>query len=219
MKKGVTHYKSFKTQIQSFSILILFVLIGAGVYGYFQYQDYAAARSALKDGQTKLAELQAMQDEVSDEYSEIKNTYDENFKDVNEAIEAVFPPDEFYTKLTETLDRYILDLDEQGTQSNDTIFMGNLKFSRGKYDAEKGYSVLPFTLTLEASRENFTEFLKYIETSGSLDDGTRLMEVQSISLSFPTSEVETVAGRSLVEGNILNVTLALNAYYQAPPQA
>ena len=74
-------------------------------------------------------------------------------------------------------------------------------------DPDGEYKYLPLRMTISASRENFTKFMQYIEKSGSLLGKVRLMDIQSINLSF--SEGDSIESESI------NFSVKINAYFQS----
>ena len=65
------------------------------------------------------------------------------------------------------------------------------------------YSVLPFSMRVESSEDNFYKFLEYIETSGNLDNKVRLMNVTDVAINISTEDEE-----------LISYNLELNAYFQ-----
>ncbi len=206
-KKIVVPRKNYQRQIRTYTVMTLLVLIVAGVYGFFQYQKLAEAKTALSDGQTNLSEMQAFESQISGQYTTLNAAFYEDFRDVRDAINGVMPEEENYTKITQNLDAFVIDLNRKSP----SIFMSNLKFSKGRLDKENGYAVLPFTMTLSTSRDNFERMLQYAENSGSLENASRLLDVRSITLNFPGQ-----GGTALAGDNLLDVSLSVNAYFQLP---
>lgn len=198
--------------------MIIVVLIAAGVYGFFQYQTLAAAKAALTDGQARLNQLQANESDIATSYANFKKAYDAEFKTIRDTIEGVFPSEEQYTDLTITLEKYVNDLNKSALNP---IFMNDLKFAKPRIETDKGYSVLPFTLTLSTTRENFDNFLRYVENSGVIDTGnqetsTRLLDIRSISINFMEQGASTFTGTSRSSVPLMNVSISMNAYFQLP---
>lgn len=213
--KVVKPRKNYKRGIQTYIVLTVIVLIAAGVYGFFQFQELSEVRRAIASGQTTLADLQSSERTISNTYTEIKSVYDDNFSTIKESINAVYPTEEEYTDLTRLLDDFI-------TKNNQTtlnpIFMSDLKFSNPRIDQENDYAVLPFTLTLSTTRDNFEKFLAFVENSGSLDTGVRMMDIKSISINFPSQQTTSFV-TAVEESQVptMNVSVSLNAYFQPPP--
>lgn len=199
--------RSYQRKIRSYTFLTLIIFVGAGVYGYFQYREFAAARQALGQEQQQSAALSGTVAQFKDDYVAMKTTYDKDFETLRNSINGVYPSDEMYTALT----RAIEDFCKKNDSSTNPLFPSDLKFGQVRYDQNKEYGVLPFTLTLSTTKENFSKFLRFVENSGSLDDGSRLLDVNSISISFNGKQN---AEQGTAE--LLNVSLALNAYFQKP---
>ena len=70
------------------------------------------------------------------------------------------------------------------------------------------YSILPLTMTIRSSSDNFRKFLQMIEHSGSFTEQIRLMDLQSIRLNFGNDDSQNV------ESQIINFTVQINAYFQ-----
>lgn len=209
----VVSRKNYPRLIQTYTILTIVVAIAAIVYGYFQFQKFTATQAALEDGRSRVTELTSTISQTSEQYTALKNDHQTTFADVRESIEAVFPSEERYTELTKALDKFILD-----SSNVSPMFMSNLRFNASRLDEESGYSVLPFSLTLSTTNENLERFLQYVENSGALDAGVRLMDVQSISISFPQSAVGFLAPEAALRTveDALNVSFSMNSYYQPP---
>lgn len=209
-KKVTVPKKNYRRSIQSYVFLSVLLLVAAAVYGYFQFTELSAARAALNLEQSQLSQLQTAEKQISQDYVVIKDAYNETYKDMRESINAVLPTEEFYTDLTKQLDEFMYEFNTDKSP----IFMSDLKFSKARPEAENDYSVLPFSLTLSTTRQNFEEFLKFVSKSGSLEDGTRLIEITSISISFPTQPVGLSAVPETQQSRIINVSVSLNAYFQ-----
>lgn len=209
-KKIVVPRKNYQRQIRTYTVLTVVLLIAASVYGFFQFQTLSAAQVALADGESRLAQMRSFETQIAEQYTTLKASFDEDFDEVQAAIEGVFPSVEDYTSLTEDLDQLVLTLNRQSP----SIFMSNLKFSQPRFDDKEGYATLPFSLTLQTTRTNLERFLEYAETSGSLDDASRLLDVRSININFP-GQGGTAA--SAAQGSdLLSVSLNVNAYFQLP---
>ncbi len=207
--------KNYAKGIRTYFILSGVVLIAAGIYGYFQFTELMDVQRAIANSRTTLAELQAAESQNAEIYASQKSNYDDQFSTIKEAINEVFPAEEDYTDLTRSLDEFMA---KNNNTTLNPIFMSDLKFSKPRIDQENGYAVLPFSLSLSTTRENLEKFLAFIESSGSLESRIRLMEVKSISLNFPNQEITPFGGTGdITEIPTMNVSVNLNAYFQAPP--
>lgn len=202
-KKIVVPRRNYQRQIRTYTVLTFAVLIAAGVYGFFQFQQLSTAQAALADGESRLSQMKSFETQISEQYTTLKSSFDEDFEEVQNAIDGVFPSEEDYTSLTEDLDQLILTLNRQSP----SVFMNNLKFNQPRFDDKEGFATLPFSMTLQTTRTNLERFLAYAEGSGSLDDGSRLLDVRSIDISFPGQ-----GGGNQTQ--LLNVSLNVNAYFQ-----
>jgi len=70
-------------------------------------------------------------------------------------------------------------------------------------------------MTIASSQENFNKFLQYVEQSGSLLGKTRLMDIQSIHLSFGEDE-SGESGVKVTNSNseLINFSVKIHAYFQ-----
>jgi hypothetical protein len=206
--------KNYGVQITAFAIFTILMLLGGGFYGYTQYNIYTEVQKGIDQGQSKATELSGSVILMKDAYSATNKTYITETKGQKDAIAAVFPKEEAYTALTRQLESY-----EKANNNiiSNPFFMGSLTFGNAKKSSDtesKSYVALPFSVTLTTTRDNFNKFLSYVENSGSLEDGTRVMDVQQISINFPLKK-STAFGKE-DEIQALNVNLSMNSYYQEP---
>jgi hypothetical protein len=206
--------KNYPKSIRTYTFATVLVLLAAAVWGYFQYVKLAAAQDALAKEQQLTASMQANVDQFKTSYTDLKGSFDKDFASTISSVQAVLPPEENYTELTRLLDKFFQD------NNINPIFVSDLKFSKPKVDATKEISILPFTMTISTTRDNFEKFLRFIGNSGSLEDKTRLMEIRSISINFqaPAATAFASAGTTIAAAEIplLNVSVSLNAYFQKP---
>ncbi len=188
----------------------IFLLVGAAVYGYFEYTKLAMAQEAIAQEEQQLTELTDKQTKFQDEYRNSNSAYQTEFQTINAQIEDVFPLNENYTDLTMKLDKSVNDL----SRPNNPIVMSNLDFTRPS-EGDGDYMVLPFNLTLNTTRSNFEEFMRYVQNSGELQEGTRLMDIKSLGINF-SGFMETAEGEAPINEPMQNVNLSLNAYFQKP---
>lgn len=220
MKKNTSNNlkrKNYGRSTRAFFVIGTIILIATATYGYFQYTKLAEIKTAIALQKDVLVKLQSNENQIKSLYSSIKSSYDEEFTSLRETISVVLPADEEFTKLTRILDDFVI---KNNNTTLNPIFMSNISFSRPRIDKENGYSILPFTLNLNTTRENFEKFLEFIENSGSLDNGVRLMEVDSISINFPSQTTSLFERSDQLETKIptITVNLSLKAYFQLPAE-
>jgi len=191
--------------------LALIALAASVVYGILQFQLFAAQAAAIIDNETRITAIRTERDDSLKIYKDLAEDQMKKQADFLQRIEAVLPLDENYTDLTRQLDDYFAEHDRPGN----TIFQSSLHFEKGTpFPDRPDISILPFTMNIEASRDNFFKFLDFVNNSGSLENGTRLMSINSIQFNFPEGG-EVVTDRS----QKINFTVNMNAYYQTPAAA
>lgn len=197
--------RTLRRNIQAYWILIMVLTAIMAYYSYLKFSDLITKSNAITEQTSLLASLEST---LSSEESEYKALVEEKkplYEKLDGEIKNVLPEGENYTNLTRELDAFFLNL----AQTN-PIFVSNLQYGGARTDESGKFSVLPITLTIESSKENFFKFLDYIENSGSLTSKVRLMDVEAIRINFQKGGDET--GQTVEESVSLNVNL--NAYFQ-----
>lgn len=204
--------KNYTGTTRIFQAASLIILVAAGTWGFLQFQKLTAAQEALAKGRAEMTTLQTEVEDYAQEYKDLVAKISQDNEETINSVRAVLPEDEGYTVLTRTLDLYANAADT----NIDPFFSGSLSFSQPIINANKEYAELPFTMSLVASRKNFDDFLRYVETSGDLDTRVRLMDIKQISLQLPTPE-ESVQGLDEEVGpETLNISFSLSTYFQKP---
>lgn len=204
--------KNYAGTAHIFQAMTAVVLIAAGIYGYTQYQKLTDAQAAVQDEQTRSVSMQATVNDTSMAYEAMKTKADADTTLIINKIQRVFPSEENYTGLTTILDAFF----EENDKADNRMFNSSLTIGMPKIDANKDYAILPFTLSLDASRENFDKFLRYVDSSGDLEGGVRLMNIRNISLGLPNesnAETESAGGETSKD---LTVSLSMDTYFQKP---
>ncbi len=214
MATAALQKRNYAKSIRSYIMLIALTAGVAAYYGYTQYVKLSGAQDALAKEQTRITELQNVQAGTGTDYINLKRDFDQKYSGVLDSLQAVYPLEENYTDLTRLFDSFF--------QTNNTpfnpVFVSDIKFGVAKIDANSDYAVLPVTMTIAGTQDNFMKFLKFVETSGVLEDKTRLMDVRSISINFTGSSALAGFGVTQTTSNqpMINVSVALNAYFQKP---
>jgi len=204
--------KNYAGMAHIFQLLTVVVLVAAGVYGYFQYQKLAEAQTSLNDAQAQMAQLQTTADDSTSAFGDLKKQADTNAAEIINKIQAIYPSDQNYTALTKMLDDFFTANDKPDNR----IFENSLSFSAPITDAKNEYAILPFSMSILASRDNFEKLLRYVDGSGDLEGTVRLMDIKSISLSLPSEAAGTAEGQAAEVANDLSVSLSMNSYFQKP---
>lgn len=200
--------RNYAKTIRTYMVLIILTALLAGYYGYTQYTKLSAAQNAISKEQNQITDLQKTESQSGKDYSNLKKDFDQKYAGVLDSLQAVYPSEQNYTELARLFDKFFQD---NNTALN-PVFANDIKFGQPRYDANVDYAVLPVTLTITGTQENFMKFLKYIETSGVLKDKSRLMDLRSISINFTAKAADT----GVQTQSMINVSVALNAYFQKP---
>lgn len=189
-------------------ILALLVLASAVAYGIFQYQIFQAESQAIEDNNARLTALTSTAQKAGVEFKQFAEDRSKRQAELTKKLANILPPDENYTDLTRQLDNYFIENDKVGNP----FFQSSLRFGKGAIVAGiSGVSALPVSMNLEGTRDNFYKFLNFVNSSGSLETGTRLMDIYSIQLNF--KEGGEVVKNPKQE---INFTVEMNTYYQTP---
>lgn len=204
----MTQQSSFLKTSNLYFALTLILLAASVGYGVLKYQVMEAEGRAVTDNAVRLA---AMEASAKTEIAEFKNFASQRAKKQTEftkKIASILPPDENYTDLTRQFDDFFAQNDRVGNP----IIQSSLRYGKGASVAGVAdISALPVSMNLQATRDNFMKFLDYVNGSGLLENGVRLMDIASIQLNF--SEGGEVV-KDLKQN--LNFTVEMNAYYQTP---
>lgn len=207
--------KNYGAKIRNHVFVLVLLLIIAGIYGFLQYQKLAVARDALEKGQTALNALGSTKNKLATQYPIQRKQFYENFAGALKSLKDVYPTEESYTRLAINFDQLFKSL----SRSDNPGFLSDLKFGQAQSDAEKDYAVLPINMTFSGTRNNFDAFLNFIENSGDLTDGNRLMDINSININFSDSSEQNAESKKQTPDpgkKIITASIALNAYFQAP---
>lgn len=116
-------------------------------------------------------------------------------------ITEFIPESEEITNLTRLFDSLFA---EWNTPAN-PISNNSLSFGTSTFNQETMINILPITLTVSSSVNNFDRLLYTIETSGLPGSDLPFMDVQSISINLQ--------GPAQTDEDVINYTITLNTYY------
>lgn len=189
-----------------YHFLAFIILAAATVYGVLEFRLYAAEKTAVESNAATIQNLSANRAQAQADLSEIAEAQAQTQEKIRKNLLAILPLDENYTDLTRAFDDFFAANDSQ----TNPILQSSLRYGIGTAVAGiPGISALPISMNLMSSRDNFFKFLEFIERSGSVDSGARLMSVNSINLNFP-------ADGEIIDDpkQVLNWTIDMNAYYK-----
>lgn len=218
MKNQIFTKRKLNQMITQYALVTLVILALGGYFGYQHYTEYQAARTALAEESKNLTDIKASADVAKTNYLALKKDMDAQNAGVNQSIEKILPSNEDFTDLARELDKYFLNT--RATVS--PMFLSNMSFSAPDTGGAE-FAVLPFTMSISGDEQGFKSFLEYVENSGDLNDGTRLLDLTNVTLSYSTPEQSTNSNAyGETVSNILNpirqinASLNLNSYFQKP---
>lgn len=197
--------------VRAYAMLCLVLLVAVGFYSYQKWNDYVMAKKVLESNGEFIG---ALKDEVSDEKSDYevnRNSFLALNKEIEDKLSVIFPETDEYTELTRQMDG----IEEDLSSPKNPFEISSIKYNN-VVKTDK-YSILPFSMNIRASTENFEEFLHKVENSGSLLDQIRLMDIDSIRLNFGQSGSGAGGGFGVSgsdEEEAITFTVQINAYYQ-----
>lgn len=169
-------------------LLTLLILVFGGLVGGLKTRELLAKKAAIGDNGRTLIELQEVLSKEEKSLNETGEVFQTNFKDFKEKTAGILPKEEEYTKLTRILDDFF----DKNLKEADVIIANSLQYSPGAKLDIKSVSVLPLSINLVSSRENLFKFLQFVDNSGSLENGVRLLDIRSITMSLPASSKEDI---------------------------
>lgn len=191
--------------------LALIALAGAVAYGVFQYRIFEKEKQAMSDNSFRLAALTEIVQKAGVEFKQFAEERAKKQAELTKQLANILPQDENYTELTRQFDNYFAENDKVGNP----FFQSSLRFGKGAPVADiASLSVLPISMNIAGTRDNFYRFLDFVNSSGSLETGTRIMDIHSIQLNF--KEGGEVVKNPKQE---INFTVEMNGYYQTPRTA
>lgn len=195
--------KREETQVKSYAVLCGILLISFGIFFYAKWQEYSVISTVVDKNKTLIS---ALKEEGANEkavFETNKSGFNQLKTEIETNLAEVFPASDAYTELTRKMDSF-----EQKLSSKDSVFeVSNIEYQT--VTKKDNYSVLPMRMTIKSSKDNFEKFLHYVETSGSLSDKIRLMDISSIKLNFENNS--DLSGK---QAEVLNFSVQINAYFQ-----
>jgi len=179
--------------------LIAIILIGTIVYTVIKYQELTFKQQVLAENQDTLITLQSTVEDKKNDYFETKKEHDDNEALIASTISKIFPTESDQNNLLREIESFFT----KNHLSTNVMFLSSISFENPKSSEECDYRKLPFSMSIESSESNFFKFLEYMETSGSLENEVRLMDLDNVTLNL---------GEGLTEKIIF--TAKANAYFQ-----
>lgn len=189
-------------QKKIYAVLCVLLICGMGAYTYFKWQKLVTLREGVLNDKTIIATLTKQLPEEKNAYNAAKPSFDNLSTKIDNSIKEILPQGEQYTELTRRLDM----LEEKFNSKANPFEVSNIDFQTPV--VKDTYGILPFRMSIRASADNFGEFLKLMQTSGSFSNQMRLMNISSIRLNFENADQGT-GGPEMITFNV-----QINAYFQ-----
>ncbi|MFA6521705.1 MAG: hypothetical protein WCT53_04960 [Candidatus Gracilibacteria bacterium] len=203
----ITSQSFFKASNLYFA-LAFFIIFGAVGFGWLKWDELQAQNQATVNNSSVRVKLADSLAKAETDYKSFSQKRVQKQVDFSKQIREILPLDENYTDLTRKFDDFFAENDKQGNP----LSQSSLRFGKGAPVADMpGISALPISMSIESSRDNFFKFLDFVNQSGVLSTGRRLMEIKSIQLNFP-GDGELVQDPS----QKIDFTVEMVAYYQTP---
>lgn len=195
----------YQRRANFFLTISALLFIGTAYYAVTSYFDLSAKQEIVQASEHGSADINNSLDEAVSEYKTIEETHDTLKETVRNEILKVFPEQEQYTELTRKLDEYF----KSRNSTKNPLVANNLQYGSSRISEDGNYYILPITMTITSSLDNFYDFLSFISQSGSLSSQTRVMDIKSIKINFRSPGESSESG-----GEEINFNVQLNAYYQ-----
>lgn len=153
----------------------------AVVGGIWQWNELAAMQVETNTFATDASNLTNTKSEIVKQNESLKGEINKLREGSGEELEAVFPTSEDITTLTRLFDTFSV----QNNFPTNPFFIGNINYEAATAAEGTTYRYVPVNLSLTASRKNLDKFIEFIETSGSLESGVRLMSIDDMRIVYP----------------------------------
>jgi hypothetical protein len=201
-------YKSRQFQVRLYGILCVILVSIIGFYSYTNVTKMLDMRTNISTYNQLHNSLSETDGRLDDELGTIKETNSELVQKIQSELGYVLPGTENHTDLTRTLESFANDVH----RSRNPFMINSLQYQSPQKAEEGNYNILPFSLSIHSSHENFFKFLAYIDNSGTLSEKTRLLDIQKIVINFVSPQG--------TQGNIsgadeINFNISMHAYFQS----
>ena len=131
-----------------------------------------------------------------------KAAYDTEFKEVEDALDKVFPEDTDKLGIVKILENFATSIDTK----TPPFEFNSISF--GEPLEEDGYTILPISTSIHSSRTNFDRFVQLVNLSGNLESDIpiRLMEISNINIRYRGVDPKTGEDKGV------DFSVKLNAY-------
>jgi len=197
--------KSKDVQTKIYLVLSVIVLLIMGYYSYMNFSKFFSMREQISVNEKLHSALVSTDQNVGDELKKVKEEGSALEQKIKNEIELVLPKTESHTSLTRAIEKFSNDIN----RVKDPFMLSNLTYSEPEIPESGNYNILPVKMTIHSTYSNFYKFLDFIDNSGALSDGSRLLDVQSIVINFvsPKGSEDNISGQDEI-----NFNASINAY-------
>lgn len=201
-------FQSSKLQTNLFLGLSAVIFLLMAYYTYTNLTKYLDMRSEIEINETLHGALTETDTRVLNELNRVNDENSALKKQIFDEINLVLPSYENHTYLTRTLEKFETD----NNRLRDPFNVTNLQYQKEGKATDQPYRKLPFKMTIHSSYNNFFKFLEFVQNSGTLSDGTRLLDIDSITINFtkPKGDADNTSGQDEINFNI-----SMNAYIRS----
>jgi hypothetical protein len=197
--------KSKDIQTKIYLALTVIILLVMGYYSYTNFSKYLTMREQISVNERLHSSLVSTDQTVGDELKKIKEEGSALEQKIKNELDLVLPKTENHTSLTRAIEKFANEIN----RVKDPFMLSSLTYSKIKVPESGNYQILPLAMTIHCTYSNFYKFLDFVDNSGALSDGSRLIDVQSIIINFVSPKG--------AEGNIsgqdeINFNASINAY-------
>ncbi|MBN1494316.1 hypothetical protein JW911_01110 [Candidatus Peregrinibacteria bacterium] len=197
--------KSKDIQGKIYLVLSIILLLTVGYYSYTNFTKFFDMREEIAVNEKLHSALVSVDQTVADELKKVKEEGSALEQKIKNELDQVLPKTENHTALTRALEMFSNNLN----RLKDPFVVSNLQYMKLETPKSGNYQVLPIKMTIHSTYSNFYKFLDFIDNSGALSDGSRLLDVQSIIINFvsPKGSQNNLSGQDEINFNI-----SINAY-------
>ncbi len=201
-------FKSDYFQLRLYIVLSVLLLAVIGYFTFNNVMKYLDIQAEIESNNEIFNNIQSNEEAITQELENEQNEIQELNQTIQSQLELVFPVQESHTKLTRTLEQFANDLH----RIKNPFIINNLQYLDVEQEEGEDYSVLPFKMTIHSSYTNFFKFLEFVENSGALSEGTRLIEITTISINFvsPSGTAGNLSGKDEI-----NFNATMKAYFRS----
>lgn len=159
-------------------LVILGLTLVLGLWQWSNFRGNQILRDAYQDDAQNLTVARG---QLTDEYFEIRAQLQEDREIAQKSIDSVLPTGEELTSLSRLLDDFAV----RNNFSSNPFFISNMSFQNPVQVEDNVLAYTPVSFSFESSRSNLSKFMEFVEQSGSLGSGVRLMSLDNLSVGYP----------------------------------